>query len=237
VSALNPDLYSGKDPRDVPTYSVPEAANYLRIPLTTLHAWIAGQRYRTRTGQSRKARPVIRVSPDSPRLLSFWHLVEAYVLAAIRREHQVSLQKVRVALDFVRKDTGLDRPLIKEDFLTDGVRLFVERYGELVEANEKGQLAIKSLLEASLQRIDRDPKGLAERLFPWTREPHEPRSVEIDPRRAFGRLVIVGTGISTAVVADRVRAGESIQHLAEDYRLDVSQIEAAIRWELGATAA
>ncbi len=234
---MKADLYTGMDPREIPAYSVPEAANYLRIPGTTLHAWIAGQRYQTKNGLNRKYRPVIRVSAEQPRLLSFWNLVEAYVLAAIRREHQVSLQKVRTALDFVRRDTGRERPLIEEEFLTDGVKLFVERYGELVEASETGQLAIRALLEASLRRIDRDPKGLAERLFPWSREPQEPRSVEIDPRRAFGRLVIVGTGISTAVIADRIRAGESIQHLAEDYRLDAAQIEAAIRWELGASAA
>jgi hypothetical protein len=28
------DLYQGRDPRDIPTYTIPDAARYLRIPLT-----------------------------------------------------------------------------------------------------------------------------------------------------------------------------------------------------------
>jgi uncharacterized protein (DUF433 family) len=83
------------------------------------------------------------------------------------------------------------------------------------------------------ERVERDPHGLAQRLFPWSRQPDEPTEVEIDPRRAFGRLIIAGTGVPTEVIAERLRAGDSVSHLAEDYRLEVRQVEAALRWELG----
>jgi uncharacterized protein (DUF433 family) len=169
-------------------------------------------------------------------MLSFWNLVEAYVLATIRRHHHVSLQKVRKALRFIESELGLARPLIEEEFLTDGVDLFVDKYGGLINASREGQVAIRELLAASLKRIVRDPKGLADRLFPWVRSPGEPRLVEIDPRRAFGRLVVTGTGIPTEVLAQRFRADESIADLCRDYGLSAGEVEAALRWELSGQA-
>ncbi|MDK2408547.1 DUF433 domain-containing protein [Aphanizomenon sp. PH219] len=57
---------------------------------------------------------------------------------------------------------------------------------------------------------------------------------ETDPRIAFGRLVIAETGIPTIVLAQRLKAGESIQDLACDYNCDRLKIEEAIRCELSA---
>lgn len=36
------DLYRGRDPRDVPTYGIREAASYMRLPPTTLREWVTG---------------------------------------------------------------------------------------------------------------------------------------------------------------------------------------------------
>ncbi len=47
-----------------------------------------------------------------------------------------------------------------------------------------------------------------------------------------GRPVLVGTGIPTAILAERYKAGESIDELALDYGCDRLQIEEAIRCEL-----
>ena len=230
--AVTSELYNGRDPRDVPTYTIREAARYLNIPTTTLHRWVLGHEFADARGKKHKASPVIRLASAKPEL-TFWNLAEAYVLAAIRRYHEVPLQTVRKALRYVEKELDLDRPLIEKEFLTNGVDLFVEEYGHLINASQKGQLAIKKLLEQTLRRVERDPKGLVARLFPWSRSPDEPKDVEIDPLRAFGRLVIAGTGIPTEIIAERIRAGDTIAHLAEDYRIDRDKIEAAVRWELG----
>ena len=230
------DIYGG-DPREVPTYTARQAAQYLLLPESTLKTWLVGKAYATKSGERRRAAPVIRPARVRPPLLSFWNLVEAYVLAGIRRQHEVSLQKVRKALLFVEKELNLKRPLIEQEFLTDGIDLFVDAYGELVNVSKDGQVAMRRMLEESLRRIDRDPKGLADRLFPWSRDPSEPKHVEIDPRRSFGKLVIAGTGVPTEVIAERLVAGDSLAHLAEDYGLTAEQVEAALRWELGVAAA
>jgi uncharacterized protein (DUF433 family) len=224
VPVAKADLYGGRDPRDVPTYGVVEAARYMRLPPTTLRQWV--------TGSSR----VIRLTPGRPPLLSFWNLIEAYVLGGLRRRHRVPLQRVRKALRYVERELDTPRPLIEQQFMTDGLDLFVEEYGRLINASRAGQTAMRSLLEATLERVERDPRGVAQRLFPWAREPSEPREVELDPRRAFGKLVVAGTGIPTAIIADRLRAGDTLAHLADDYGLALEQVGAALRWELHAPA-
>lgn len=105
------DLYGGKDPRTVPRYAAGEAALYLRLPRATLKTWVHG-----RVDQNgRQAEAVIKL-PASSGLLSFQNLVEAHVLGAIRRQHGVSLQRVRKALRFVQRKIQQPHPLITVEF-------------------------------------------------------------------------------------------------------------------------
>ena len=231
------DLYKGKDPRDLPAYSVPEAAHYLYVPEATLRSWTMGRMYPTSAGK-RYFEPLITVPEGKPRLLSFTNLVEAHVLAAIRRKHGVTLPNVRSAIDHLRSQYGIDHPLADARFKTDGLSLFIEVLDQLVNASMHGQTAIREIMEAHLERVEHDEKGLAARLFPFTRygatDVPQPRTVMIDPRVAFGRPVLAGTGIPTAVLADRYKAGESMKDLSVDYECERDLIEEAIRCELAA---
>lgn len=226
-------IYAGRDPRDLPAYSIREAAHYLHLPESTLRTWVRGRVHPTPLGAHRSP-PVIRLPDPARPSLSFVNLVEAHVLASVRRQHGVSLEAVRSAIDHAEQRLGVDRPLARVDFETDGVELFVEQMGHLVIASREGQIALRALLRDHLRRIERDEEGLAARLFPFTRPEGgpQPRLVVIDPRLSFGRPVIAGTGIPTAILAERYRAGESIQELAADYRCETNQVEEAIRCEL-----
>lgn len=227
-----------EDRREVPTYLLPEASHYLQIPVATLRSWVLGRWYPTEAGR-KFFQPIIAL-PDKRRLLlSFVNLVEAHVLDAIRRQHRIPLPKVRIAIEYLRKHFPSRHPLADKEFETDGLDLFVQKYGQLINVSQAGQLAMRSLLEAHLRRIERDPVGVAIRLFPFTRkrEEEEPKVVVIDPYVSFGRPVLVGTGIATAVIAERYKAGESMDELADDYGRERLQIEEAIRCELQIEAA
>ena len=231
------DLYKGKDPRDLPAYTVSEAAHYLYVPVATLRSWVVGRMYPVSVGE-RYFEPLVTVPEGKPRLLSFTNLVEAHVLAAIRRKHGVTLPNVRSAIDHLRSQYGIDHPLADARFKTDGLSLFIEILDQLVNVSMRGQTAIREIMEAHLERVEHDEKGLAARLFPFTRygaaKVPQPRTVMIDPRIAFGRPVLTGTGIPTAVLADRYKAGESMKDLAADYECERDLIEEAIRCELAA---
>jgi len=93
------------------------------------------------------------------------------------------------------------------------------------------------VVELYLERIERDPKGLF-KLYPFVMERKHggPKLIQINPAVGFGKPVIAGTGISTAIVASRFNARESIGDLAAEYGLEPRQIEEAIRWEQSTAA-
>src|SRR5207248_8535916 len=173
--------YEADDPRLSPAYSVTEAAHYLRMPEGTLRSWIVGRWYPV-GGQSKRSRPLIYRHDPQGQYLSFINLVEAHVLAAIRRRHGVKLPKVRTALDYVKRQFKIERPLIDQTFQTDGLDLFVERYGDLINASREGQQAMKEIISVYLKRIERDAKGLPIKLYPFTRDTKSDAAPKSDPR-------------------------------------------------------
>ena len=222
-----------RDVRELPAYGVAEAAHYLLIPRATLRSWVVGMSYGS-DGERRFFKPVIQPAATSPVALSFINLIEAHVLAAIRRKHRVDMPAVRRAIEYLKKEFSSPHPLADHKFETNGVDLFVERFGQFMSVSQGGQLAVRELLEAHLRRIDRDEKGFPLRLYPFTRvgETEQPKNIVIDPFISFGRAVITGTGVSTELVAERFKAGESADELANDYGCDREKIEEAIRCEL-----
>ncbi len=239
IKAKGRMTFTGKnDPRETPSYVIPEAAQCLRMPITTLRAWVLGQRY-VSNGKQQIFKSVIRLPDKRENLLSFNNLVEAHILDSIRRDFGIKLQNVRRAIDYLKREFSSDRPLLEQSFEMNGVDLFISEYEKLVNVTQEGQTAMRPIIESYLERIDRGGDGFPVRLFPFTRrrEMGEPRTVVIDPAVSFGRPVLVGTGIPTSVIAERCKAGESIEELAEDYKRGASEILEAIRCELRVEAA
>ena len=232
------DFYTDKDVREFPTYGIAETAHYLQIPQTTLRSWVVGRPYPAGVG-TRFFEPLIALPDPNRPLISFMNVVEVHVLDAIRRQHQIRLAKIRQGLRYLRQHFPSRHPLADQKFETDGLDLFIQRYGQLINISQSGQLAMRSLLEAHLQRIERDPQGIAIRLYPFTRKrlPDEPRLVVIDPYVSFGRPSLTSSGIATAVIAERYKAGDSVDELADDYGCVRLEIEEAIRCELKIEAA
>ena len=227
-----------RDLREMPAYGISEAAHYLGIPKATLRSWVMGRHYPTEKGR-RFFNPIIELPDKEERLLSFVNLVEVHVLDALRRAHGVPFGQVRKSVEYLKNRLGSKHPLAEQKFATDGVDLFIELFGRLVNISREGQLVIKELIEAYLRRVERDPVGIPIRLYPFTRDrkPEEPKVIVIDPYISFGRPVLAGTGIATTVIAQRYKAGESIEELAEDYGRSRTDIEEAIRCELWLDAA
>jgi uncharacterized protein (DUF433 family) len=220
-----------EDVRELAAYGIAEAAHYLLLPRATLRAWVAGM---SRGAERERFKPLIEAAASSPVALSFINLIEAHVLAAIRRKHRVDMADVRRTITFLKKEFASKHPLADHKFETNGVDLFVEHLGDFISASEGGQIAVRDLLKAHLRRIERDNKGFPLRLYPFTRvdETEQPKNIVIDPCISFGKAVITGTGVSTGIVAERFKAGESADELANDYGCDREKIEEAIRCEL-----
>ena len=222
--AKGSDARGTKQPEELAAYTAVRAAQIVRLSPSTLRLWACGD------GEHRA---LFVPAERSPLTLSFNNLVESFVLASMRRVHGVSMQKVRRALRFVGARLEIKRPLIHARFRTDGVRLFVQEADRLLDVSNEGQALLKDVLDANLARIEWGG-NVAQRLYPWVRadlRAAQPKSIVVDPRRGFGQPIIAGTGVQARIVTERHRAGESILDLAEDYALEVPQIEDAIRCE------
>lgn len=215
------------DKRELPAYTIPEAAHYLNIPVSTIRYWCTGNK--DNAGVISPA-----IGDHRPVLLSFYNLVELHLLGVIRREHKIQLPMVRTAIAYLEKKLKINgHPLIRREMQTDGAHLFIEQLGELVDISLDGQQVMRSMLDAALKRIERDDSGLPRKLFPFTRSKllDSPSVVVIDPGLSGGRPVIAGTGLATEIIAERFRAGESIEELARDYERKEEEIQEAIRCE------
>lgn len=234
-------LYKGRDVLELPLYSVFEASRYLQIHENTLRSWVAGRVYPVRSGSARRSEPIIEPPDPGRALLSFTNLTEAHVLDALRRQYHVELPQIRRAMEYLREQFRSPHPLVHHQMLTDGRHLFVEAAGveDVINASRHGQIAMRDLIGLHLQRVDWDEDGFITRLYPFTRSrkaaldaEEPPRVVTMDPRIGFGRPVLKSSGVPTAVIADRYKAGESIADLADDYGEAPANIEEAVRCEL-----
>jgi uncharacterized protein (DUF433 family) len=221
-----------EDIRNQPAYGFAEASRYLKLPPATLRAWAVGRAYPTSRGAG-QFRPLIRPAHRNPVQLSFWNLIEAHVLRSFRTDHDVSLKAMRQALDFAQRELRIERLLLRKELSADAGQLFLDRYGELINLSASGQLVIRRLLEQHLRRVEWDEWKFPVRLYPFlvAGAPTEARPIAIDPAISFGRPVVARLGISTAVLAERLDAGESPDALAADYGLSRAEVEEAVVYE------
>lgn len=229
-------LYGGRDPRELPAYTLADAARYLHVPAATLGTWFKGRNYpRKRGGPGESKRLIIPADPSGARI-SFFNVVEAHVLRALRTEHGIPLHAVRAALDFAETRLGIEHVLLSDSLLTGWGEVFLERYGNLISLSRSGQIAMRQMLEIYLRRVKRDDRNIPVRLFPFLRQTtaSSSESVVLDPRVSFGRPIVAGSGIRTSTIVSRIDAGETVEHLAHDYGLTAEQINDALLFEKAA---
>lgn len=216
---------------ELPRYSLPEVASYVRMSPETLRTWVAGRSYPTKSG-AKAAKPIIRrPRPGDPRL-SYSNLVEAFVLNALRKSLGVKMKDIRSGIEYVQNVFGIERFLLSDELRARKGNLLIERLGKIYNVGKGGQAEMLEMVQKYLERIDYHD-GLPSGLYPLTRpgRPDGPKRIVILPNIGFGRPVTRHKSISTSAIVDRFEAGESVEELAEDYDLDPVDIEEAIRAE------
>lgn len=211
------------DVRDFPRYSISEAAFYVRVPRTTLHAWTQGQNYVTASGVHRTFKPLITLADKKNKLLSFYNLVEAHILRSTTEQRGVPFKNVRKALDYVHETIPGPHPLLSHDFETSGKEIFVKHLGETINATAHGQRAMREILDKYLTLIPRDGSGLPIRVFPINS-----RRLAIDPLFSSGKPIVKDRGITASVLWGRKKSGELEPEIARDYGLEEIEVKEAI---------
>ena len=214
---------------EIPNYSPIEAVRYFHIPVSTLVYW------------TEEPNSLVTLPSHRPRMLSFKNLVELYVLEGLRKIYGVHTSRIRSAVEFLLKTERSRHPLADYDIRTEGKSVLFYKGGKPLNASAWGQYEMEDVIGRYLHRVERDPHGVAFRLFPYTkREQIEqrlqpPQTVEINPVVCFGLPVLAGSRITTGFLASRHRGGDSVSSIAKSYGRPVAAIKEAIEWEIGRT--
>jgi uncharacterized protein (DUF433 family) len=219
----------GIDSREQPLYTLSEAARFLGINSQTLTTWLFGRSYDTKAGPQRWKR-VIVPADEKLRLLSFYNLAEAHVLAATRYEHEVPFPAVRNAIDRVTQKypASSKHPLLADDFFTEGKKLFVKTINEIVNLSDQ-QLSL-SIMDSFLVRVLRDDDHNPFKIYPLRRGEPDDKVISIVAGVSQSRPIIDASGIPVLAVWRRFKAGEEPEFIAQDFEVDLSQVNRAISY-------
>lgn len=209
-----------------PTYTIPEAAEYLAMDSWTLHSWYADEILKPSGWYGKH-----HAFP----LLSFRDIEEAYKIYLLRTKFGYSMQRIREALPKARRVSGSEHPLITHNFIAFK-ELCIELRGRkktdrFVESLGPVQrpLLIPEVTDAWGKRIVSRGKGRIQ-IFPWrfAEEDEVSRPVSLDPEVMSGRLVVTGTRIPVVVLRSRNLKGESPSSIASDYGIDEDVVQKAL---------
>jgi uncharacterized protein (DUF433 family)/DNA-binding transcriptional MerR regulator len=200
----------------LPNYQIGEAARYTHVSTQTVTAWHKIEQKLLST-KKKRAR------------LSYLQLVELAVVAAFRKA-KFPLPEIRAAREYVQKNLNSAYPFAEFKFKRYGKSLFTEDRNSgpyrLFKANADGQLAWDEIIGPVLEEFDYEHEGIAVR---WHVAGSELPMIIIDPRISFGAPSVRGT--PTWIIKGRYDAGESDSAIAEDFRLEVADVRAALKFE------
>jgi uncharacterized protein (DUF433 family) len=224
-----------RDLLERPTYAMRDIDLLLRLPYGTARRWIDGYRV-----QGRTYAPVVRIEATGEEVVTWGEFVEARLLAEYRRGGALMIN-MRRSVERLRQELGAKYPLAHaHTWIQPEGRELVRRIqldaqipsSYLLVVARNDQLVLSHQAETFVESVDfstgltEDP--VVERVFPRP----DLKDVVFDPQRKSGLPVIFGRGIPTAIIAEQVRAGDSVASIAEAYELTRTQVESAIRYEL-----
>ena len=224
-------------PLSAGAYTLPDAARLLELPLSRLRSWVRGALRDDQDGGERTRRfpagSFDTQGDGGDRHFDFLTLIEIFTIAQLRK-HGVKMATLRAGRAELAASYRTAHPFALKGLLTDGVRLLRELGDEaILEVGANGQTAFANVIRPFCHRLDFDADShLATRFYPAG----EDKTIVVDPRHSFGRPVIAGTNITTESIACLRRAGERADDIAEDYGVNLSQIDAAWNFELRAAA-
>lgn len=221
-----------QDLRRIPIYSYTEAAKATGVPSSTLRAWRRGQFYDTENGVA-FFEPVLSEKSTAYGSMSFLDIIEAHVLRALRRFHNIPLKNIREAITIAEKELGIPHLLISQELCTSSRKLYLDKVTTLLELSSSRQYAMRSVLAQYLKRVVFDTHGVPREYFPFGKSPTttDKTLISLSPYLAFGMPVLRMHGVTTKVVFCRLEAGESPQEVMDDYGLTKDELEEAILYE------
>lgn len=204
----------------LPAYRITDAAKYVSESPQLIASW----HYReTQLG-------VTLPGKESGKPLSYLQLIEVAVVATFRKLG-LSLQRIRKARQYLAQRFNSEYPFAEFRFKTEGFHVLMDLQQveedtnmRLIVADKAGQLAWEQMMEDRFLEFDYE----YELVLKWHLAGRQ-SLVMIDPRIAFGAPTV--SGLPTWILKGRYQAGESVDDIMQDFRLDKVAITDGLAFE------
>lgn len=211
-------------------YSVDEAAVYTATRASDIRRWLFGYR---RGGKHYPPLWKPELAESAEHTLGFRDLLEIRFVAAFR-QHQVSLQTIRLAAAHARELFRQEYPFTCKRFQTDGRSIFATVQEETGDENlldlVKKQHVFRQIVSSSLyEGIEYTDDGqIARRWYPVRNS----KRIVLDPARQFGKAILSSSGIPTETLLQAYRAeGSDLQRVARLFEIPPREVESALAYE------
>jgi uncharacterized protein (DUF433 family) len=214
-------------------YSIPEAACLAQVPAASIRRWLFGYSYQ-RDDQRHELPPVVTHEIEAGsryRFVTFHDLIEIQFVHAFR-VHGVSWKHLRLASAKARNLLHTSHPFSTQQFSTDGREIFAEiAHGTSERALlslAREQYVFRAVIQPSLRAALEYQNGDLARW--WPLGPRN-KTIVVDPDRQFGRPIVAGAGVPTAVLARASRAYGSASRVAAWFDVHPKAVRAAVAFE------
>lgn len=203
----------------LPAYQVKSAAQYAGVSTVTVLNWQKGG-----------AEAGSAIAPRGAReSLSYLQLQELAIVSAMRKQG-IKLQTIRLARDYLASRYLLEFPFADPRVKADGQDILMEleddlgREAKLIVANKGGQYVWPEIIGKRFAEFEYDDSFAVR----W-HVGGEKSGIVIDPRVSYGAPAV--KGVPTWALKGRYAAGETIDDLADDFVISVSDVRTALKFE------
>ncbi|MWV48169.1 DUF433 domain-containing protein [Rathayibacter sp. VKM Ac-2803] len=208
-----------------PIYSQGEAARIIQAPPSSFTRWAHGHRFRQRhEGEWGHSAPLLTgVREGRGVTVPFTALAEGYIIESFRRAG-LPMARIRPAIDVLRDRIGLENALLSQRLMTDGAEILFENgEGDLVVVrNQQG--VFREVVHEFLRSISYRDGYVSLITLPT----FEGVDVVVDPLRNAGQPTIARLGVRVEDVLSRVRAGEPLAEVGDDFGLERRELRSLI---------
>jgi len=200
-------------------YLTSDVAEILQLPYSKVRRWMI-ELWDNRLSENGK----YSFGDPKNRAVNFYTLIEFYTFYQLR-EKGVSVQRILSAHKTISKELRISYPFAT-NIRTDGRNIWYDYLDELVNANGKQQLDLKSVLDPFLHKIDFGKNNLAQIFYPLDKS----KNVVVDPKRQFGQPIVNGRSLRVETLRMLFAGGESKKNICLLYDLKPSEVDDALKY-------
>jgi len=209
----------------LPIYSQSEAARIIQAPTSSFTRWAHGHRFKQRQqGVWGRSEPLLTGVQDGRGItVPFNALAEGFIIESFRRAG-LPMARIRPAVEVLRQEIGLENALLSRRLMTDGAEILIANGDDDLVVPRNHQGVFREVVAEYLRSIHYEDGYVSVIHLPT----YEVIDVVVDPRRNAGQPTVERLGVRVDDVLSRVRAGEALADVADDFGLEHRELRSLI---------